>query len=52
VCDTDMPIMDGFDFLHWFKKSSRRCTPVAVLNSSPVDQDVAQAYDLGAAGIW
>jgi two-component system response regulator len=50
VCDINMPIMDGFDFLHWLKKSSQRRTPVVMLTSSLVDRDVARAYDLGAAG--
>jgi len=50
VCDINMPIMDGFDFLRWLKKSPQRRTPVVMLSSSLVDRDVARAYDLGAAG--
>ncbi|HEY0548422.1 MAG TPA: response regulator [Verrucomicrobiae bacterium] len=50
VCDINMPIMGGFDFLGWLKKSSHRRTPVVMLSSSLVDRDVARAYDLGAAG--
>jgi CheY-like chemotaxis protein len=50
VCDINMPIMDGFNFLLWLKKSLQRRTPVVMLSSSLVDRDVARAYDLGAAG--
>jgi CheY-like chemotaxis protein len=50
VCDINMPVMDGFDFLQWLKKSAQRRTPVVMLTSSLVDRDVARAYDLGAAG--
>ncbi len=50
VCDINMPIMDGFDFLRWLKKSPQRRTPVVMLSSSLVDRDVARAYDFGAAG--
>jgi CheY-like chemotaxis protein len=50
VCDINMPLMGGFEFLQWFKKSAQRRTPVVMLTSSIVDRDVARAYDLGAAG--
>jgi CheY-like chemotaxis protein len=49
VCDINMPIMDGFDFLRWLKESPQRRTPVVMLSSSLVERDVARAYDLGAA---
>ncbi|HWN93971.1 MAG TPA: response regulator [Methylomirabilota bacterium] len=50
VCDINMPLLNGFDFLHWLKQSPQRRTPVVMLTSSLVDRDVARAYDLGAAG--
>ena len=50
VCDLNMPVMNGFDFLKWLKGESP-CprTPVVVLTSSIVETDVERSYDLGAA---
>ena len=50
LCDLNMPVMNGFEFLKWLKHESP-CprTPLVVLSSSAVETDVAKAYDLGAA---
>jgi len=50
LCDLKMPVMNGFEFLHWLKKESP-CprTPLIVLSSSVVEGDVGRSYDLGAA---
>jgi len=51
LTDVNMPVMDGFEFLAWFKKHSpNRHTPVVMLSSSAMENDVARAYELGAAG--
>jgi CheY-like chemotaxis protein len=50
LCDLNMPVMNGFEFMRWLKAESP-CpyTPVVVFTSSVVDADLARAYDLGAA---
>lgn len=50
LCDLNMPVMNGFEFIEWLKNESP-CprTPIVVLTSSVVETDVARAYDLGAA---
>ena len=50
LCDLNMPVMNGFEFMKWLKGESP-CprTPVVVFTSSVVDTDRARAYDLGAA---
>ena len=50
LCDLNMPVMNGFEFLKWLKRESP-CprTPLVVLSSSAVETDVTKAYDLGAA---
>ena len=50
LCDLNMPVMNGFEFLKWLKRDSP-CprTPLVVLSSSAVENDLAKAYDLGAA---
>jgi CheY-like chemotaxis protein len=50
LCDLNMPVMNGFEFLKWLKQESP-CphTPLVVLTSSVIDSDVAQAYRMGAA---
>ena len=50
LCDLNMPVMNGFEFIKWLKLESP-CprTPLVVLTSSVVDTDVGMSYDLGAA---
>ena len=50
LCDLNMPVMNGFEFIKWLKLESP-CPriPVIVLTSSVVDTDVGTSYDLGAA---
>ena len=50
LCDLNMPVMNGFEFMKWLKLESP-CprTPVIVLTSSVVESDVGTSYDLGAA---
>ncbi len=50
LCDIKMPIMDGFELLRWLKSNpSMRLTPVVMLSSSTLDEDMARAYEFGAA---
>ena len=50
LCDLNMPVMNGFEFIKWLKLESP-CPriPLVVLTSSVVDTDVGTSYDLGAA---
>jgi CheY-like chemotaxis protein len=50
LCDLNMPVMNGFEFIKWLKLESP-CPriPLIVLTSSVVDTDVGASYDLGAA---
>ena len=50
LCDLNMPVMNGFEFLKWLKGESP-CprTPLIVLTSSVVETDITLSYDLGAA---
>jgi CheY-like chemotaxis protein len=50
LCDLNMPVMNGFEFIKWLKLESP-CPriPLIVLTSSIVDTDVRASYDLGAA---
>jgi len=50
LCDLNMPVMNGIDFLRWLKRESP-CprTPLVVLTSSVLESDVENAYALGAA---
>jgi CheY-like chemotaxis protein len=50
LCDLNMPVMNGFEFLKWLKSESP-CprTPLIVLTSSVVETDVVRAYEAGAA---
>src|SRR5690348_7713727 len=47
--DLKMPIMNGFEVLSWLKEQSQLDIPVAVLSSSPEEQDMKRARALGAA---
>ena len=47
LLDLLMPEMDGFAFLHQFRRSDRR-TPVAVLSNLGQPEDMAHAKSLGA----
>jgi len=47
--DLKMPVMGGFDVLQWIKNNSAIQIPVSVLSSSPEDQDMRRARELGAA---
>lgn len=47
--DLNMPEMNGFDFLRWFRgEASMRTTPVIVLSTSENPSDMNTAYELGA----
>jgi len=51
LLDLKMPRMDGFEFLMWLRSRStdpHRLIPVVVMSSSPLPEDVARAYTLGA----
>jgi len=50
LCDLNMPVMNGFEFIKWLKLESP-CPhiPLIVLTSSVVDTDIGTSYDLGAA---
>src|SRR5436190_12696461 len=50
LCDLNMPVMNGFEFIKWLKRESP-CprTPLIVLTSSVVESDVGKSYELGAA---
>jgi len=50
LLDLKMPRMDGFEFLSWLRSRSdpHRFTPVVVMSSSPLPEDVERAYTLGA----
>jgi CheY-like chemotaxis protein len=47
--DLKMPIMNGFDVLSWLRDQTHLNIPVAVLSSSPEEQDMKRARALGAA---
>jgi CheY-like chemotaxis protein len=47
--DLKMPVMGGFDVLAWLQQHPTFQIPVAVLSSSPEEQDIKRAHELGAA---
>jgi len=50
LLDIKMPRMNGLEFLKWLREESPqefRITPVVVMSSSDLPQDVKQAYALG-----
>ena len=52
LLDLKMAGFDGFDFLRWLRSDSpdhQRLLPVIVMSSSTLQQDVAQAYELGVS---
>ena len=48
LLDLKMPRGDGFDVLEWKDKNRLPCVPAIVLSASPLERDVARAYQLGA----
>ncbi len=51
LLDLKMPRLDGFEFLAWLRTQSppgQRLTPVVVMSSSSILEDVQRAYALGA----
>ena len=49
LLDLKMPLLDGFDVLHWLQTSSKGgYIPVVVLSSSSLVRDKEKAQDLGA----
>ena len=51
LLDLNMPAMSGFQVLEWLRKQPvLRRIPVIVLSSSPLQQDVDLAHELGANG--
>lgn len=51
LLDLKMPRMSGFEFLHWLRKeapANLQLTPVVVMSSSGIREDVRRAYLLGA----
>lgn len=50
LCDLNMPVMNGFEFIKWLKTISP-CPriPLVVLTSSILETDIGASYDLGAA---
>jgi CheY-like chemotaxis protein len=51
ILDLKMPRLDGFEFLAWLRTQSpatQRLTPVVVMSSSAIIEDVQRAYTLGA----
>ena len=53
ICDLKMPYCDGLQLTRWVKQSSQfRGIAVIVLSSSPLDSDVAAAFEAGAAGYF
>lgn len=49
ILDIKMPGKTGFEVLRWLKsQDSLRKTPVVILSSSDHDEDIEQAYLLGA----
>lgn len=51
LLDLNMPKMNGLEFLRTVKADEAlKKTPVVVLTTSKEEEDVAQSFDLGAAG--
>ncbi len=50
ILDLNMPRRDGFEVLRWLKKRRELAAiPTIILSSSPLQQDVRRAYELGAS---
>jgi CheY-like chemotaxis protein len=50
ILDVNMPRRNGFEVLRWLKKRPEfAAIPAIVLSSSPLQQDVRRAYELGAS---
>lgn len=47
-CDVKMPGLDGFGFLEWLRNSAFKHIPVVMRSASPMEADIARAYELGA----
>lgn len=48
ICDIKMPGLDGFGFLEWLRSSAFKHIPVVMRSASPIESDIARAYELGA----
>ena len=49
LLDLNLPVVSGFEFLHWLRSEQRfRATTVIVLSSSNAEKDVEHAYSVGA----
>ena len=50
ILDLNMPRRDGFEVLRWLKKHPEFAPiPAIIFSSSPLQQDVRRAYELGAS---
>jgi CheY-like chemotaxis protein len=51
LLDLNLPVMDGFEFLHWLRQQPYGWdVPVVVFSSSSSPTDIRRAYALGANG--
>lgn len=49
VTDTNMPVMDGIDFIREFRKSDK-FTPIIVVSTESSEGKIQEGMDLGASG--
>jgi CheY-like chemotaxis protein len=52
ILDLNLPGMNGWDFLEWFRKESGLSAPVLVFTVSASAEDKARAMAAGAAGFF
>jgi DNA-binding response OmpR family regulator len=49
LLDLKMPRLNGFDVIEWMRRHQPwKLTPIIILSSSALPQDVNRAYELGA----